>query len=42
MRNGGGISDSLSERELDSVRRIVLEREKKARKDNVIIKGWEL
>lgn len=37
----GGLSDSLSEREIDSVKRIVLEREKEARKDNIIIREWD-
>lgn len=36
----GGLSDSLSEKEIDSVKRLVLEREKEARKDNIIIRGY--
>lgn len=40
--DGNRVSDSLSERELDSVRRMLSEREKEARKDNIIIRGWDI
>lgn len=42
MRSGGGVSDCPSKREIDSIRRMVLERKKEARKDNIIIRGWEV